>query len=61
LRTTIRTDERSPVFWEIMAWLGVALLAVLRVALVVGVIALVIVIAYTLLRRRGGPADAAGD
>ncbi|HOU28335.1 MAG TPA: hypothetical protein PLJ89_02085 [Thermoleophilia bacterium] len=48
-------------FWEIMAWLGVALLAVLRVALVVGVIALVIVIAYTLLRRRGGPADAAGD
>ncbi len=49
-------------FWEIVAWFGVALLAILRAAVVVGIVALVFVIVYTLLRRRGrrGPADAAG-
>ena len=38
--------------WEIVAWLVVALVTVLRVALVVGIVALVVVVARSLLMRK---------
>ncbi|HOU28334.1 MAG TPA: hypothetical protein PLJ89_02090 [Thermoleophilia bacterium] len=49
-------------FWEIVAWLAVALLTVFRVAIVVGVVALVVLIVRSLrapkqsLRHAGAPA-----
>ena len=49
-------------FWEILAWAAIALLYVFRIALVVGVIAVVVAIVRTLrapkspVRHAGAPA-----
>jgi hypothetical protein len=49
-------------FWEILAWAAVALLYVFRIALVVGIIAVVVLIARMLrapkqpVRHAGAPA-----
>ena len=46
-------------FWEILAWAAVVLLAVFRVALVIGIVALVVVIVHV-LREAVKPERAAG-
>jgi hypothetical protein len=57
-----RTEEGVKMFWQILAWAAVVLLMVFRVALVVGVIALVYMIVRTLrapkqpMRHAGAPA-----
>jgi hypothetical protein len=56
------TEEGVTMFWEIIAWAAVVLLTVFRVALVVGVIALVYMIVRALrapkqpVRHAGAPA-----
>lgn len=55
-------EEGVTMFWEIIAWAAVVLLTVFRVALVVGVVALVYMIVRALrapkqpLRHAGAPA-----
>ena len=39
--------------WQILAWLAVALLTAFRVALVVGVVAVIVLIVRSLLRTPG--------
>jgi hypothetical protein len=57
-----RTEEGVLMFWEILAWAAVALLYVFRIALVVGVIAVVVLIVRMLrapkqpVRHAGAPA-----
>ena len=46
--------------WEILAWAAVALLYVFRVAMVVGIIAVVVLIVHTLRTAARGPAQHAG-
>jgi hypothetical protein len=56
------TEEGVTMFWEILAWAAVVLLTVFRVALVVGVVALVYMIVRALrapkqpVRHAGAPA-----
>lgn len=56
------TEEGVTMFWEIIAWAAVVLLTVFRVALVVGVVALVYMIVRALrapkqpMRHAGAPA-----
>jgi hypothetical protein len=56
------TEEGVTMFWEILAWAAVVLLTLFRVALVVGVVALVYVIVRALrasrqpVRHAGAPA-----
>ena len=56
------TEEGVGMFWEILAWAAIALLYVFRIALVVGVIAVVVAIVRTLcapktpVRHAGAPA-----
>jgi hypothetical protein len=46
-------------FWEILAWAAVVLLYAFRIALVVGIVAAIYLIALT-LRRAGSPVRHAG-
>jgi hypothetical protein len=57
-----RTEEGVLMFWEILAWAAVALLYAFRIALVVGIIAVVVLIVRMLraprqpVRHAGAPA-----